>query len=43
VIIGADGRVRTAEPVGSIRGLHALVTDAGGRLNDEAALDRSTR
>ncbi|HZE30105.1 MAG TPA: hypothetical protein VE198_01560 [Actinoallomurus sp.] len=43
VIIGADGRVRTAEPVGSIRGLHTLVTDAGGRLNDDAELDRSTR
>jgi hypothetical protein len=43
VIIGADGRVRTAEPVGSIRGLHALVTDAGGRLRDDAELDPSTR
>ncbi|GLY90629.1 hypothetical protein [Actinoallomurus iriomotensis] len=42
VIIGADGRVRTAEPVGSIRGLHALVTDAGG-LHDDAELDPSTR
>jgi hypothetical protein len=41
VIIGADGRVRTAEPVGSIRGLHALVTDAGGRLNDDAQLNGS--
>jgi hypothetical protein len=30
VIVGADGRVRAAEPVGSVRGLHALVTDAGG-------------
>jgi hypothetical protein len=43
VIIGADGRVRVAEPVGSIRGLHALVTDADGRLNDDARLDRSAR
>jgi hypothetical protein len=43
VIIGADGRVRTAEPVGSVRGLHALVTDAGGRLNDDAELDHSAR
>ena len=43
VIIGADGRVRTTEPAGSIRDLHALVTGAGGRLNDDAALDRSTR
>ncbi|WP_329240005.1 hypothetical protein OG417_39065 [Actinoallomurus sp. NBC_01490] len=43
VIIGADGRVRTAEPVGSIRGLHTLVTDAGGRLHDDAELDPSTR
>jgi hypothetical protein len=43
VIIGADGRVRTAEPVGSVRGLHTLVTDAGGRLHDDAELDRSTR
>jgi hypothetical protein len=43
VIIGADGRVRTAEPVGSVRGLHTMVTDAGGRLHDDAELDRSTR
>ncbi|GAB2859453.1 hypothetical protein GCM10027176_72150 [Actinoallomurus bryophytorum] len=43
VVIGADGRVRTAEPVGSVRALHTLVTDAGGRLNDDAELDRSTR
>ena len=43
VIIGADGRVRTAEPVGSIRGLHTLVTDAGGRLNDDAEPAHSSR
>jgi hypothetical protein len=43
VIVGADGRVRTAEPVGSVRGLHALVTEAGGRTHDDAELDRSTR
>jgi hypothetical protein len=43
VVIGADGRVRTAELVGSVRGLHALVTDAGGPLNDDAELNRSTR
>lgn len=41
VIVGADGRVRTAEPVGSIRGLHALVADAGGRLHDDAQLNGS--
>lgn len=43
VIVGADGRVRTAEPVGSIRGLHALVTEAGGRVHDDAELNGSAR
>jgi hypothetical protein len=35
VIVGADGSVRTAEPVGSVRGLHHLVTEAGGRVRDD--------
>jgi hypothetical protein len=43
VIVGADGRVRTAEPVGSVRGLRDLVTEAGGRLHDDAELNGSTR
>jgi hypothetical protein len=43
VIVGADGRVRTAEPVGSVRGLHTLVTEAGGRLHDDAELNGSAR
>jgi hypothetical protein len=43
VVVGADGRVRTAEPVGSVRGLHALVTEAGGRLHDDAELNGSAR
>jgi hypothetical protein len=43
VIIGADGRVRSAEPVGSIRGLHNLVTDAGGHAHDDAQLNGSAR
>jgi hypothetical protein len=43
VIVGADGRVRTAEPVGSVRGLHALVAEAGGRLHDDAELNGSAR
>ncbi len=34
VIVGADGRVRVAEPVGSVRGLHALVAEAGGHRHD---------
>jgi hypothetical protein len=36
VVVGADGRVRTAEPVGSVRGLHAVVAEAGGRVHDNA-------
>jgi hypothetical protein len=43
VIVGADGRVRTAEPVGSVRGLRGLVTEAGGRLHDDAELNGSAR
>jgi hypothetical protein len=43
VIVGADGRVRTAEPVGSVRGLHNLVTEAGGRVRADAELNRSAR
>jgi hypothetical protein len=43
VIVGADGRVRTAEPVGSVRSLRALVTEAGGRLHDDAELNGSAR
>ncbi|MDN3355025.1 hypothetical protein [Actinomadura sp. DC4] len=38
VIVGADGRVRTAEPVGSVRGLRELVAQMGGRLRDDAEL-----
>jgi hypothetical protein len=34
VIVGADGRVRTAEPVGSVRGLHRLLLEAGGHVHD---------
>lgn len=34
VLVGADGRIRTAEPVGSVRTLHALVVQAGGRVVD---------
>jgi hypothetical protein len=36
VVVGTDGRVRTAEPVGSVRGLHALVAEAGGRVQHDA-------
>jgi hypothetical protein len=43
VIVGADGRVRTAEPVGSVRGLHALVDEAGGHAYDDAELNGSAR
>lgn len=43
VIVGADGRVRTAEPVGSVRGLHSLVTEAGGRMREDAELNGSVR
>jgi hypothetical protein len=43
VIVGADGRVRTAEPVGSIRGLHHLINDAGGRVREDAELNGSAR
>jgi len=43
VVVGADGRVRTAEPVGSVRGLYALVTEAGGRVRDDAELNGSSR
>lgn len=43
VIVGADGRVRTAEPVGSVRGLHHLIVDAGGRVRDDAELNGSAR
>lgn len=32
VLVGVDGRVRTAEPVGSVRALHALIVEAGGRV-----------
>ncbi|MEV0403908.1 hypothetical protein [Actinoallomurus sp. NPDC050550] len=34
VLVGADGRIRTAEPVGSVRTLHALIVQAGGRVAD---------
>jgi hypothetical protein len=34
VLVGSDGRIRTAEPVGSVRTLHALVVQAGGRVAD---------
>jgi hypothetical protein len=37
VVVGADGRVRTAEPVGSVRALHDLVAEAGGRYDAELA------
>jgi hypothetical protein len=43
VIVGADGRVRTAEPVGSVRALHALVDEAGGRAYDDAGLNGGAR
>ncbi len=32
VVIGADGRIRTAEPIGSVRALHGIVAEAGGHL-----------
>lgn len=32
VLVGSDGRVRTAEPVGSVRALHTLIAQAGGRI-----------
>jgi hypothetical protein len=35
--------VRTAEPVGSVRGLHTLVGEAGGRVRDDAELNGSAR
>lgn len=34
VLVGADGRIRMAEPVGSVRALHALIVQAGGRVVD---------
>jgi hypothetical protein len=34
VLVGSDGRVRTAEPVGSVRALHGLIVQAGGRVVD---------
>ena len=43
VIVGADGRVRTAEPVGSVRGLHALMAEVGGRAYEDAELNGSAR
>lgn len=33
VLVGPDGRIRAAEPVGSVRTLHALVRQAGGRAD----------
>ncbi|GAB3967236.1 hypothetical protein GCM10029978_034100 [Actinoallomurus acanthiterrae] len=39
VLVGSDGRIRTAEPVGSVRTLHALIVQAGGRV---AGLDEPT-
>ncbi|MEV5748747.1 hypothetical protein AB0L00_13105 [Actinoallomurus sp. NPDC052308] len=32
VLVGSDGRIRTAEPVGSVRALHGLIVQAGGRV-----------
>jgi hypothetical protein len=43
VILGGDGRVRAAEPVGSVRGLHHLIAEAGGRVRDGAELNGSAR
>lgn len=43
VILGADGRVRTAEPVGSVRGLHRLIAEAGGHVRDDAELNGTAR
>jgi hypothetical protein len=43
VVVGADGRVRTAEPVGSVRGLHALVAEVDGRVRDGAGLNGNSR
>ena len=37
VLVGPDGRIRAAEPVGSVRTLHALVRQAGGRVDDAPA------
>ncbi|MCO6011108.1 hypothetical protein NE236_39750 [Actinoallomurus purpureus] len=36
VLVGSDGRIRTAEPVGSVRALHALIAQADGRIVDAA-------
>jgi hypothetical protein len=43
VVVGADGRIRTAEPVGSVRALHAIAAEAGGREYDDASLNGSAR
>lgn len=43
VIVGADGRIRRAEPVGSVHTLHVLAAEAGGRAYDDAELNGSAR
>lgn len=43
VIVGADGRVRETEPVGSVRGLHALVERLGVRRPGDAELNGIVR
>lgn len=42
VLVGPDGRIRAAEPVGSVRTLHALVRQAGGRAQDAPAYGTGT-
>ena len=35
-IVGADGRIRTVEPVGSVSRLYGLIAETGGRTREEA-------
>lgn len=43
VIVGADGRVRETEAVGSVRGLHALVERVGVHRAGDAELNGTVR
>ncbi len=38
-IVGADGRIRTIEPVGSVGRLYGLIAETGGRTREETPAD----
>ncbi len=38
-IVGADGRIRTVEPVGSVNRLYGLITETGRRPHEDATAD----